>query len=58
MDVFEEDIEKFIEKKKYGICYKSFELKRFIFFGVQNRVVLGICFNIDFFLEKNYIEDL
>lgn len=44
MDVFEEDIEKFIEKKKYGIFYKRFELKRFIFFGVQNRVVLGICF--------------
>lgn len=39
MDVSEEDIEKLIEKKKYGIRYKSSELKRSIFLGAQNRVV-------------------
>lgn len=57
MDVSEEDIEKFIEKKKYGIRYKSSELKRSIFLGAQNRVVPGIRLNIDSLLEKNHIED-
>lgn len=54
MDVSEEDIEKLIEKKKYGIRYKSSELKRSIFLGAQNRVVPGtsIRLNIDSLLEK------
>lgn len=57
MDVSEEDIEKLIEKKKYGIRYKSSELKRSIFLGAQNRVVPGIRLNTDSLLEKNHIED-